>query len=151
MDVRSSLELKVSQKPKAKEEAEKGQKNCKGNKSQTIYLALNSSWTWWFIHSAFFKCQFRLCPWGTELPSFLLASQPTHREYKLVWCRGRSWWLSSNESALRGRRHGFLPWSGKIPHTAEQLSSCATTIEPVLWSLGTTTTDPTHPNYTHIP
>ena len=43
MDVRSSLELKVSQKLMAKEEAERGQKNCKGNKSQKIYLVLNSS------------------------------------------------------------------------------------------------------------
>ena len=26
----------------------------------------------------------------------------------------------------------FKPWSGKIPHAAEQLSPCATTTEPVL-------------------
>ena len=26
----------------------------------------------------------------------------------------------------------FKPWSGKIPHAAEQLSLCATTTEPVL-------------------
>ena len=26
--------------------------------------------------------------------------------------------------------HGFEPWSGKIPHAAEQLSPCATTTEP---------------------
>ena len=26
---------------------------------------------------------------------------------------------------------GFNPWSGKIPHAAEQLSPCATTTEPV--------------------
>ena len=25
---------------------------------------------------------------------------------------------------------GFEPWSGKIPHAAEQLSPCATTTEP---------------------
>ena len=28
--------------------------------------------------------------------------------------------------------HGFDPWTGKIPHAAEQLSPCATTTEPVL-------------------
>ena len=28
--------------------------------------------------------------------------------------------------------HGFKPWSGKIPHTAEQLSPCTTTTEPAL-------------------
>ena len=27
---------------------------------------------------------------------------------------------------------GFEPWSGKIPHAAEQLSPYATTTEPVL-------------------
>ena len=30
------------------------------------------------------------------------------------------------------RGHGFEPWSGKIPHAAEQLSPCATTTEPEL-------------------
>ncbi|XP_054938617.1 MAP kinase-activated protein kinase 3 isoform X14 [Physeter macrocephalus] len=28
--------------------------------------------------------------------------------------------------------HGFNPWSGKIPHAVEQLSPCATTMEPAL-------------------
>ena len=32
------------------------------------------------------------------------------------------------------RRHGFNPWSGKIPHTLEKLSSCATFSELVLQS-----------------
>ena len=27
---------------------------------------------------------------------------------------------------------GFDPWSGKMPHAAEQLSPCATTTEPAL-------------------
>ena len=35
---------------------------------------------------------------------------------------GFPWWLSSKESACQGRRHGFDPWSRKIPHTSEQLS-----------------------------
>ena len=38
--------------------------------------------------------------------------------------------------------HGFEPWSGKIPHAAEQLSLCATTTEPVLYSPQATTTEP---------
>ncbi|XP_060013443.1 receptor activity-modifying protein 3 isoform X8 [Lagenorhynchus albirostris] len=29
---------------------------------------------------------------------------------------------------------GFEPWAGKIPHAAEQLSPCAVTTEPALWS-----------------
>ena len=36
------------------------------------------------------------------------------------------------ESACQCRGHAFDPWSGKIPHAAEQLSLCATTTEPVL-------------------
>ncbi|KAJ8777311.1 hypothetical protein J1605_014694 [Eschrichtius robustus] len=30
------------------------------------------------------------------------------------------------------RGHRFEPWSGKIPHAAEQLSPCITTTEPAL-------------------
>ena len=33
--------------------------------------------------------------------------------------------------ACQCRGHGFKPWSGNIPHAAEQLSSCATTTEPM--------------------
>ena len=44
-------------------------------------------------------------------------------------------WISLVEKWLRStcqcRGHGFNPWSGKIPHTAEQLSSCATAAKPV--------------------
>ena len=42
------------------------------------------------------------------------------------------WWLSGKESTCQCRRHGFNPWSGKIPYAMEQLSWCITTIEPVL-------------------
>ena len=42
------------------------------------------------------------------------------------------WWLSAKESACQCRRNWFNPWGGKIPHAAEQLSSCTTTIEPAL-------------------
>ena len=49
---------------------------------------------------------------------------------------GLPWWLSGKESACQCRRHGFSPWSGKIPHATEQLSPHTTTIEPVPWSLG---------------
>ena len=43
---------------------------------------------------------------------------------------GLPWWRSGWESACQCRGHGFEPWSGKIPHAAEQLSPCATTAEP---------------------
>ena len=41
-----------------------------------------------------------------------------------------SWWLSSEESACQCRRR-LDPWSGKIPHAAEQLSRSAPTTEPM--------------------
>ena len=34
---------------------------------------------------------------------------------------GLPWWCSGSESACQCRGHGFEPWSGKIPHAAEQL------------------------------
>ena len=43
---------------------------------------------------------------------------------------GLPWWRSGWESACQCRRHGFEPWSGKIPHAAEQLGPWATTTEP---------------------
>ena len=43
---------------------------------------------------------------------------------------GLPWWRSSWESACQCRGHGFEPWSGKIPHAAEQLGPWATTTEP---------------------
>ena len=45
---------------------------------------------------------------------------------------GLPWWLSGKESASQCRRHGFDPWSGKIPRAAEQRSPQATTAEPEL-------------------
>ena len=44
--------------------------------------------------------------------------------------RGFPWWCSGWESACQCRAHGFEPWSGKIPHAAEQLGPWATTTEP---------------------
>ena len=43
-------------------------------------------------------------------------------------------WRSGWESACRCGGHGFEPWSGRIPHAAEQLGPCATTTEPALYS-----------------
>ena len=43
---------------------------------------------------------------------------------------GLPWWRSGWESACQCRGHGFDPWSGRIPHTAEQLGPWATTTEP---------------------
>ena len=43
---------------------------------------------------------------------------------------GLPWWRSGWESACQCGGHGFEPWSGKIPHAAEQLGPWATTTEP---------------------
>ena len=43
---------------------------------------------------------------------------------------GLLWWRSGWESTCQCRGHGFEPWSGRIPHAAEQLSPWATTAEP---------------------
>ena len=43
---------------------------------------------------------------------------------------GLPWWHSGWESACQCRGHRFEPWSGKIPHAAEQLGPWATTTEP---------------------
>ena len=53
------------------------------------------------------------------------------------YCPGLPWWRSGWESACQCRGHGFEPWSGKIPHAAEQLGPWATPtesarLEPVL-------------------
>ena len=55
---------------------------------------------------------------------------------------GLPWWRSGQKSACQCRGHGFNPWSGKIPHAAEQLSPWATTTEPVLYSPRATTSEP---------
>ena len=44
--------------------------------------------------------------------------------------QGLPWWRSGWESACQCRGHGFAPWSGKIPHAAEQLGLWATIAEP---------------------
>ena len=43
---------------------------------------------------------------------------------------GLPWWRSGGESACQCRGHGFEPWSGKIPHAAEQLGPWTTITEP---------------------
>ena len=60
---------------------------------------------------------------------------------------GASLWLSGKEFTCRCRRHGFNPWSRKLPHAAEQLCLCTSTIEPVLQSPEATSTEPTHRSY----
>ena len=51
------------------------------------------------------------------------------REIKEL-AHGLPWWRSGWESACQCRGHGSEPWSGKIPHAAEQLGPWATITEP---------------------
>ena len=69
--------------------------------------------------------------WVTS-PSITPTAGPITRENEnqKVTGWGLPWWRSGWESACRCRGHGFEPWSGKIPHAAEQLGPCATTTEP---------------------
>ena len=48
-----------------------------------------------------------------------------------------SWCFSVWESTCHCRRHGFHPWSGKIPRAVEQLSPCTQTLCHSSWSLCT--------------
>ena len=53
----------------------------------------------------------------------------------LYWRISRlPWWLSGKESTCQCWRHGFDPWSRRIPPAMGQLSLCATTTEPMLYS-----------------
>ena len=49
--------------------------------------------------------------------------------------------LTLSLSFCQCRRQEFDYWPGKIPHVVEQVSPSATTIEPVLYSPGATTTE----------
>ena len=46
-----------------------------------------------------------------------------------IYQMGLPWWRSGWESACH-RGHGFEPWSGRIPHAAEQLGPWATVTKP---------------------
>ena len=65
---------------------------------------------------------------GTPVTCIILYSNYTSiKKYKT----GLPWWCSGWESACQCRGHGFEPWSGGIPHAAEQLGPWATITEPV--------------------
>ena len=69
----------------------------------------------------------RICPVGLREGHGVWSLSPTNKKQGT----GLPWWRSGWESACQCRGHGFEPWSGKIPHAAEQLGPWATTTEPV--------------------
>ena len=64
------------------------------------------------------------------MPAPMLGWRTVGSKIKNSSCPGLPWWHSGWESACQCRGHGFEPWSGKIPHAAEQLGPWATTAEP---------------------
>ena len=87
---------------------------------------------------------------GVGCHSLLQGSFPTQGlNPDLLHCRQTLYHLSyegsGKESACQCRRPGFDPWSRKMPHAEKQLSPCATTLERVLQSPGTTNTEAWEP------
>ena len=78
-----------------------------------------------------------ICIWcWTILPQNLRNTKTTfgNEPWRSRNTGGLSQWLGGKESTCQWRRRRFDPWSGRIPHAAEQLNPCPTTIEPVLLS-----------------
>ena len=86
--------------------------------------------TKWFCHDS----SWRVFHFIKYFGMMLLLIPMKHLNWTLLETlrTGLPWWLSGEDSAGQCRRHGFDPWSRKIPHAVEQLSPCAKTIEPVL-------------------
>ena len=97
--------------------------------TQTAKIIINpSSATCYYVTSwklASLSPNFLLCKMRIP-PSYLTAVLWGLNENIL----GLPWWRSGWESACQCRGHGFEPWSGKIPHTVEQLGPWATIAEP---------------------
>ena len=97
-----------------------GKKQCQGQQEK------DKSWSWW-----------QFTQW---VPQF--KSTRNLLSFKMLRMDFPGGSVTKNPPA-NGRRHGFHPWSGKIPRAVEQLSPFARTTEPVLKSLGAATTEPT--------
>ena len=105
------------------------------------HIRLSPPWSTLFL-SILFVCQRLLMRAINSSPvghlSFFQRSQDfwggPHKAKDTVQLKDRNsglpWWRSGWESACQCRGHGFKPWSGKIPHAAEQLGPWATITEP---------------------
>ena len=120
------------------------------------YVLFATRWTWAWVNSGswwwtgrpgmlqFMGSQRVGHDWATELNwTDSITGTPVHRIVLKRHYSEAPWWLSNKEFACHCRRHGFDPWSRKILHVMGKLSPWATTTEPVLWSPGTTSTEPT--------
>ena len=78
-------------------------------------------------------CLFKQLGQNKRSTSFTYAIPSRTKKKKKSQGWGLPWWLSGKESTCQCRRHGFDPWSRKIPRAEEQLSTCTSTAsEPVL-------------------
>ena len=68
--------------------------------------------------------------WAVSVPTSSLYMNPNIVIVQKLFVQGLPWWRSGWESACQCRGHGFEPWSGRIPHDAEQLGPWATAAEP---------------------
>ena len=75
----------------------------------------------------FLKKVKRELPYDPAIP--LLGIYPEKTIIQKETC-GLPWWCSGWGSACQCRGHRFEPWSGRIPHAAEQLGPWATIAEP---------------------
>ena len=82
-----------------------------------------------------------------QLPMESVTSINKPTSFNLKTLGGLSWWLSGKECTCQHRKHGYNPQSRRISHATEQLSSCTTTIEPVLYNARTKSTGATCHNY----
>ena len=84
------------------------------------------SWSLWWLHKCIHCMKHRtICFWCVLFP--VMSDILQQKEGG-----GLLWWLRGKESICQCRRHGLNPWSGTIPYATEQLSLCATAVEPVL-------------------
>ena len=94
------------------------------------YIFFKPNLSFYIFQETFFK----LLDWAVYLALCfcgpLYISHPCFNMLLKLSVWGLPWWRSGWESACQCRGHGFKPWSGKIPHAAEQLSPWATTTEP---------------------
>ena len=78
---------------------------------------------WTAAHQAPLSMEHSMQEYLNELQS---PSPPRRHRWQKKEVTGLPWWLSSAEFTCKHRRHGFDPWSQKIPHVWEQLSLHAT-------------------------
>ena len=70
---------------------------------------------------------------GPRLPQLEKAlAQKRRPNIAINQTTNQSIFKKKKKSACQRRGHGFEPWSGKIPHAVEQLSTCATATESTL-------------------